>query len=218
MSAPRNGGSHRGQSNNAKNREQQQQQLASSAARTTTSSTSADGGDGERRRSEDESEPISLSGVSLLVGAMLGAAAVGLYSYFTGGSSSTPTPAINSNNSDHGNSLAKSRIYKMPASPVSDAATDGRRDGEVVQVPPVPSDGSSVANRNDHNDDDASVRCVACLDSPAVMLFSECGHLCCCEACVQHMARNVKVAPREAVLLACPQCRQRGPLERIYLP
>lgn len=56
-----------------------------------------------------------------------------------------------------------------------------------------------------HEGDRAPGTCVVCIDRPAAVVWTGCGHLCCCETC----------AP---ALRSCPVCRMRGTALKVYHP
>ncbi len=54
--------------------------------------------------------------------------------------------------------------------------------------------------------DRAAGTCVVCLDRQSELVFTQCGHMCCCERC------GGQVSGR------CPVCRVRGPTIKVYRP
>lgn len=64
-----------------------------------------------------------------------------------------------------------------------------------------------------YEDTDHNLRCIICLSRKVNMLFKNCGHACMCEECIKVMAG---ICQSKEEVLACPMCRARGPLQKVY--
>lgn len=72
------------------------------------------------------------------------------------------------------------------------------------------------------DEDSAGPKCVICLDRPQRFMFVRCRHICLCEPCLIHMARNVEDSTLHGhfdgpVRLACPMCRQVGYVVKTFV-
>ena len=64
---------------------------------------------------------------------------------------------------------------------------------------------TSDGERNERGEDRLAGLCVVCIDRPAAVVFTNCGHMCCCEACGVSLNR-------------CPICRIRGGQIKVFKP
>ncbi|GAX82232.1 hypothetical protein CEUSTIGMA_g9660.t1 [Chlamydomonas eustigma] len=92
----------------------------------------------------------------------------------------------------------KMEMSKRTASHCNSGATDGSTEAALG--------GGNTRDKDDDDDDERmSGTCVVCIDRPVQMVFTSCGHMCCCEGC------GVR-------LLRCPVCRLRGSPIKVYQP
>jgi hypothetical protein len=69
--------------------------------------------------------------------------------------------------------------------------------------------------------DKAGPKCVVCLERPQRFAFVQCGHICLCEPCLEHMARDYEKSTlwgsfSGPVRMPCPVCRQLGYVMKTY--
>jgi hypothetical protein len=88
-------------------------------------------------------------------------------------------------------------------------AEQSRRSAALVLAADRLVEAPGAAQHDDNDDADGAERmsgtCVVCIDKPVQMVFTSCGHMCCCEGCGMRLMR-------------CPVCRLRGSPIKVYQP